>query len=141
MNSRSEYNRCQIARISTKSEKETMKEVEKENELEERLKKEMKEIRRKKREKKISDRNEKNDRGNEKKKKKLEIETESERENEKPESEYTPLVAGGTVPLQVLEEENLSSVVKRMERLETPPPPRSLGVKCPPRSWKMEIIV
>ena len=46
MNSRSEYDRCQIARISTKSEKETMKEVEKENKLQERLKKDMKEKRR-----------------------------------------------------------------------------------------------
>ena len=52
MNSRSEYNRCQIARIFRKSDKETMKEMEKETEVEERLKKEMKEIRTKKREKK-----------------------------------------------------------------------------------------
>ena len=52
MNSKSEYNRCQIARISTKSEKESLKELEKETEEEERLKKEMRELRKKKREKK-----------------------------------------------------------------------------------------
>ena len=53
MNSKSEYNRCKIARISTKSEKESWKEMEKEIEEEERLKKEMKELRKKKREKKV----------------------------------------------------------------------------------------
>ena len=47
MNSKSEYNRCQIARINTRSEKESLKEIEKETEEEERLKKEMRELRKK----------------------------------------------------------------------------------------------
>ena len=53
MNSKSEYNRCQIARISTLSKSESKKEIEKETEEEKRYKEEIKEIRRKKREKRI----------------------------------------------------------------------------------------
>ena len=71
MNSRSEYNRCQIARITTKSEKETLKEVEQEAEEEERLKKELKLIRMKKREKKLK---EKEERGDNKRRRKKESE-------------------------------------------------------------------
>ena len=58
MNSRSEYNRCQIAKISTKSEKETLKEIEKEVKEEERLKEDLKLIRIKKREKKLKEKEE-----------------------------------------------------------------------------------
>ena len=78
MNSRSEYNRCKIARISTKTEKETLKEIEKEAEEEERLKREMKDIRNRKREKRLKEKE--NERNNPRKKKKL-----KEREEEKEE--------------------------------------------------------
>ena len=83
MNSKSEYNRCKIARISTKSDKETMKEMEKETEVEEILKKEMKEIRIKKREKK---REEETSKENKRKRQKIE-EIEKDKENEKVEVE------------------------------------------------------
>ena len=53
MNSKSEYNRCQIQRITTKSHKDIMKEREEETAEEMRLKEEIKLIRKKKREKKI----------------------------------------------------------------------------------------
>ena len=53
MNSKSEYNRCHIQRINTKSQKEIMKEKEEETAEENRVKEEIKLIRRKKRDMKI----------------------------------------------------------------------------------------
>ena len=53
MNSKSEYNRCHIQRINTKSQKEIMKEREEETAEEIRVKEEIKQIRRKKRDMKI----------------------------------------------------------------------------------------
>ena len=55
MNSKSEYNRCQLPRITTKSYKETLEEKEKETAEEIRVKEEIKLIRKKKRDKKIEE--------------------------------------------------------------------------------------
>ena len=98
LNSRSEYNRCQVARISTKSEKETLKEIEKEVKEKERLKEDLKLIRIKKREKKLK---EKEERGSKTKRRKkdeskkvseneidtLKVMPESSKEEENSESE------------------------------------------------------
>ena len=52
MNSKSEYNRCQVPRITTKTYKEAMEEKDEENAEELRVKEEIKKIRKKKRERK-----------------------------------------------------------------------------------------
>ena len=113
MNSKSEYNRCQIARITTLSKSESKKEIEKENEEERRYKEEIKEMKKKKREKKIAD-GEKMPKNKRRKCTENEVIARLEKmsknclENRPILSQescqkQTPLVAGGKVSPQVLE--------------------------------------
>ena len=221
MNSKSEYNRCQIARITTLSKGESKKEIEKEAEEEKIFKEEIKEIRRKKREKKI-EREEKLPKNKRRKYTENKIEEKMAKIPKMPEKEAeksektakkmsekstqeealiqdissekmpklclkksdqispkknplivtpldagdkvslqapvemklglivksdldldnpTPLVAEDKVSPQVPEEQYLELVVKSPKEVKTHIPPRSLGVKCPPRSWKNGIMV
>ena len=128
MNSKSEYNRCTIERISTKSKKQTIEESEREAEEAKKFKEEIQLIRKKKREKKINRINDgmkrpmkkvrlgenENNEKNEKENEKCETKEKNEKENEKCETEENIIISPIAPPKVSNFEKKMSELNKKV---------------------------